>query len=162
MPGDAFEYTKKVRKTVSLCFLAVVFVAVLFFGLNPRTLSFSNHVDWIKNQSGIRFDKYGIAYTNVFTEKSGGDVSNSKAFSFEIALKQEKTHGNNFKYIFVFHNGQDRSQFLMTQWRSWIILMNGKTKKLAVDTAQLPAGPLFLTVTTNRHGTKLYFTLKAD
>jgi len=157
MPGDTSEYTKDPRKRVSLCLLVVVFLAILFFGLNPRTLSFSNHVDWIKNQSGIRFDKYGIAYTNVFTEEIRGEVSDSKAFSFEIALKQEKTNENNFKYIFVFHNGQDRSQFLMAQWRSWIILMNGKTEKLAVDTALLPEGPLFFTLTTNSFGTSLYF-----
>ena len=163
MLGDTFEYLKKVRITFSLCLLGVVFLAVLFFGLNPKTLSSSNRVDWIENQSGIRFGKGGMAYTNVLNEKIRGGISDSKAFSVEIALKLEKTHEDGFKFIFVLHNGQDSNQLLMAQWRSWIILMNGddyahkrKTKRLAVDTALLPAGPLFLTVTTTIHGTKLY------
>jgi VanZ family protein len=164
MPRDTYQQTRKVRKTVSLCFLVVVFLVVLFFGLNPRTLSFANHVDWIKDQSGIRFGKQGMAYTNGFAAKTEGNISDSKAFSIELALKLEKTHKDGFKFVFVLHNGQDSSQLLMAQWRSWLILMNGddyankrKTKRLAVDTARLPAGPLFLTVTTSRHGTKLYF-----
>ena len=162
MPINTFEDFNKIQKKISLCFLIVVSIVVLFFGLNPRT--FSNRVDRIENQSGIRFRKYGMAYTNVLNEKIRGDFSDSKNFSVEIALKFEKVYGDKFRFIFVVSNGQDRNQLLMAQWRSFIILMNGddyahrrKTKRLVVDTALLPTGTLFLTVTTNSHGTKLYF-----
>ena len=162
MPLNTFEDSGKRQKRITLFFLVVVSVAVLFFGLNPR--AFSNHVEWIENQSGIRFSKDSIAYTNVFNGRIGGDFSDLKTFSVEIALKLEETYKDKFKFIFVLHNGQDRNQLLMAQWHSSIILMNGddyahrrKTKRLVVDTAVLPTSTLFLTITTNSHGTKLYF-----
>ena len=156
------EDSGKRQKKITLFFMVVFSITVLFFGLNPR--AFSNHVDWIDNQSGIRFSKYSIAYTNVLNEKIGGDFSDLKTFSIEIALKLEKTYNDKFKIIFVFHNGQDRDQLLMAQWHSSIIILNGndyahrrKTKRLVFDTAFLPTSTLFLTITTNSHGTKLYF-----
>jgi len=162
--GDTYEYPKKVQMVFSICFLFVAFLAILSFGLNPRTFFFANQVDWIKSQSGIRFGKNAMAYTNVINEKIRGDSSDSNTFSVEIALKLEEAREGGFKFIFVLHSGQDSNQLLMAQWRSWIILMNGndyshrrKTKRLAIDTAPLAAGPVFLTVTTNSHGTKLYF-----
>ena len=163
MPGDTFENSKKIRKNFSLYFLVVVSITILFFGLNPRTLSFSNHVEWIENQSGIRFGKYGIAYTNSVNDDRGG-ISDSKTFSIEIALKLKKTNEEGYKFIFVLHNGRDSNQLLMGQYRSSIILMNGddyahkrNTKRITLDTALLPTSTFFLTITTNNHGTKLYF-----
>ena len=157
------DYYTKLSPKVSLVFLVVIFLAILFFGLNPKDFSFSNHVDWIKDQAGLHFNKYGMAYTDFFIEKMPDGSSESMNFSVEIALKLKKPDEDRFRFIFVLHDGQDSRQLVMAQWRSWIIFMNGddyankrKTKRLSVDTALLPAGPLFLTVTTGSHGTNLY------
>jgi hypothetical protein len=81
----------------------------------------------------------------------------------EIALKPEKPEKDRFGFILVIHDGEESRQFLVAQWGPWIIFMNGddyahrkKTKRMALDTARLPSGPLFLTLTTGSQGTKLY------
>jgi len=160
---SAMSQTTNVQGKISPFFLLVVFFAVLFFGLNPKDFSFTNSAGWIEDQAGIRFTKYGMAYTDLIAGKTRGEPSESEDLSVEIALKQEKPQNDGFKFIFVVHDGRDSNQLLMAQWRSWIILMNGddyahkrRTGRLALDTARLPAGPLFLTVTTGSHGTKLY------
>jgi hypothetical protein len=121
-----------------------------------------NHVTWIRDQAGIHLRKYGIAYTNsIIEEKSCFADSNN--FSIEIALKPAGPSLDGFSFIVVLHDGNDSNQLLMAQWRSWIIFMNGddyaykrKTNRIAVDTALLPQGPLFMTLTSHNNGTKLY------
>jgi len=60
------------QKEISIKCLVGLSVAILFgilvFGLRPKGFSFSNSVNWITEQPGIRFSKYGIAYTNPFLE----------------------------------------------------------------------------------------------
>ncbi len=153
----------KIPHKWSLCCLAAVFLAILFFGLRPKEFSYSNAVTWISDRAGIHFSKRGIAYTHHFNEKMEDNTSEPNNFSLEIALKIERPYKNGFNFIFALHNGKDSGQLLLAQWRSWIIFMNGddyahkrKTNRIALDTALLPGGQLFLTMTTGRYGTKLY------
>jgi hypothetical protein len=37
-------------------------------GLRPKDFNFSNNAQWIHDQPGIRFSKYGIAFTDPFEE----------------------------------------------------------------------------------------------
>ena len=41
----------------------VVLLVTLFFGLRPKGYHFSNDVTWLAKSSGIRFNGYGITYT---------------------------------------------------------------------------------------------------
>jgi hypothetical protein len=140
-----------------------IFLAILFFGLRPKGFSYSNGINWIADRAGVHFEKYGIAHTNHFIEKIEDNRSESNDSPLEISLKIEKPSKNGFNFIFALHNGKDRDQLLLAQYRSWIIFMNGddyahkrKSKRIAFDTALLPGGPLFLTMTTGSDGTKLY------
>jgi VanZ family protein len=157
------NYHSKIPSRISRFFLAVTALAILFFGLNPKDFTFSNRVDWIQDQAGLRFSRYGMAHSDVFIESLQAESSESNNFSLEIALKPEKSFEDGFRFIFMLHDGRDSRQLLMAQWRSWIIFMNGddydhkrKTKRLAVDASRLPPGPLFFTLTTGSHGTDLY------
>jgi hypothetical protein len=142
--------------------VAIIF-AIVFFGLRPKDFLYSNGVNWITDRAGIHFRKYGISYTNRFNEKKEDNTTESNNLSLEIAFKIEKTYRSGFNFIFAIHNGKDSNQLLLAQWHSWIIFMNGddyahkrKSNRISIDTALLPDGPLFLTMTTGSFGTKLY------
>lgn len=156
------------QKQISIKCLAGLSVAILFgilvFGLRPKDFSFSNSVNWITEQPGIRFSKYGIAYTNPFLESSEENIYDPNSFSVEIALKPAGYHEEGFNFILALHNGKDSTQLLMGQWRSWIILMNGddyahkrREKRIAVNIASLSPITRFVTITTGKKGTKVYF-----
>lgn len=157
------EQRKGIFQEGSLYFLIVILIGIFFFGLRPKDYNFLNCVTWTTDQAGIHLRKYGIAYTNPIIDKKETGFSEPNNFSVEIALKLESSSTNEFNFIAVLHDGNDSSQLLLAQWRSWIVIMNGddyahkrKTNRIAVDTALLPTGPLFLTITTGNNGTKLY------
>jgi VanZ family protein len=157
------ELRKIIFQEGSLYFLIVILIGILFFGLRPKDYNFLNCVTWATDQAGIHLRKYGIVYTNPIIDKKETGFSESNNFSLEIALKLENPSTNEFSFIAVLHDGNDSSQLLLAQWRSWIVFMNGddyahkrKTNRIAVDTNLLPKGPLFLTITTSNNGTKLY------
>ena len=141
----------------------VVLFVLLFFGLRPKDFSFSNSVSRIEGQAGIRFRKYGIAYTDPIEEWRKTDGFGENGFSIEIALKP-LNYEEGFNFIFALHNGNDRNQFLLGQWRSWIIAMNGddynhkrRVKRISVNSASRPDAIQFITLTTGENGTNVYF-----
>jgi len=155
------------HKKISLKCLVGVSVAILFgiliFGLIPKDFHFSNGVNWIKDQAGIRFSKYGIAYTHPFVELVEGEISEPNSFSIEIALKPESYDEKGFNFILALHSGENSHQLLMGQYLSWIILMNGddydhkrRTKRIAVNTASPSPTARFVTITTGKEGTQVY------
>ena len=161
--GDSLKFIKKIPHKFSIYFLVAIFIAILFFGLRPKDFSYSNGVNWITDRAGIHFRKYGIAYADHFNEKTEDNTFKSNNLSLEIALRIEKPYNNGFNFIFALHNGKDSDQLLLAQYRSWIVFMNGddyahkrKTNRISIDTALLPDGPLFLTMTTGSTGTKLF------
>ena len=159
---DISKFHRKTSLTRLICLLFAVLAGILFFGLRPNDFNFSNNVHWIAGQAGIRFDKYGIAYTDpieVFEKKKG---PGSNGFSIEMALKPSRDQ-DGFSLILVLHSGNDENQLVVGQWRSWIIVMNGddydhrrRVKRIAVDSASQPAAGRLLTITSGPQGTKIY------
>jgi hypothetical protein len=140
----------------------VVLFVILFFGLRPKDFYFSNSVSRIEDQAGIRFGKYGIAYTDPIEELRKANGFGENGFSIEIALMPLNYEGG-FNFIFVLHNGNDRNQLLLGQWRSWIIAMNGddydhkrRVKRISVNSASRSPAIQFITLTTGTEGTKVY------
>ncbi len=93
------ELGKKRKLLVGLS-VAILF-GVIVFGLNPKDFSFSNGVRWIIEQSGIRFGKYGIAYTDSTFEPFRGDGNTPQSLSVEIALRPDGMKNEGFKFILV-------------------------------------------------------------
>jgi len=110
------------QKQISSIYLVGLSVAILFgiliFGLRPKGFNFSNGVNWITDQPGIRFSKYGIAYTNPFFELIGDNISKPNCFSIEIALRPASYQENKANFILSLHDGMDRNQLLMWQYHS--------------------------------------------
>jgi len=59
---------KKNRLKLLFGLVIAILLGVLFFGLRPKDFTFTNGVNWISERPGIRFSKYGIAYTDPFVE----------------------------------------------------------------------------------------------
>jgi hypothetical protein len=161
---DFSKYQKKISLKCLVGLSFAVLFGTLLLGLRPKDFNFSNNVKWITGQSGIRFNKYGIAYTDPIKELSKEDGTGINGFSIEIALKPLSYHEGGFNFILALHNGKDGNQLLMGQWRSWIIVMNGddyahkrKTKRISVNTTSQSPTIRFVTITTGKEGTKIYF-----
>ena len=141
----------------------LMLLGILYFGLNPRGFYLSNNVTWIDNQNGIRFGKYGIAYTDSPFNSPASHSRTPNSLSIEIALKSDISHHQGFEFLLVMHNGEDSKQLLIGKWRSWMIVMNGddyenkkKTKRIAVREALPPQKIRFVTITSGQEGTKVY------
>ena len=137
---------------------------ILAVGLKPRGFRFANQVSWIGDQPGIRFKKLGIAYTNPFNDLIKENLSSDDGFSMEIALKPASYHSRRFKFILALHDGKDSDQLLVGQWLSWLIFMNGddyahnkKTKRIEVNADSPSPIARFVTITTGKAGTVVYF-----
>lgn len=147
-----------------ICLSVVFLLIILAVGLKPRGSRFANKVSWIGDQPGIRFNNIGIAYTNPFNDLIKENVSDDDGFSMEIALKPAGYHKRRFRFIWALHDGKDSDQLLMGQWRSSLILMNGddyahikKTKRITVNADSQSTMIRFVTITTGKEGTKVYF-----
>ena len=142
--------------------IAVLFV-ILFFGLLPKGYLFLNDVTWLIKQPGIRFNGYGIAYTDPIKELNNAGDTYANGLSIEIALKPASFHEPGFNFLFAIHNGNDGKQLVIGQYRSWLIAMNGddydhrrKTKRIAVNLAEALPIPQFASITTGKDGTHIY------
>ena len=63
----------------------VVLFVLLFFGLRPKDFYFSNSVSRIEDQAGVRFSKYGIAYTDPIEElRKENDFGENGLKAFEL------------------------------------------------------------------------------
>ncbi len=54
-----------------LWILMLLLVSVLFFGLRPKGFRFENGVAWLEDGTGVRFNDYGLAFTQPLYEAGG-------------------------------------------------------------------------------------------
>jgi len=132
----------------------------MFFGLWPRGFDFSNHVVRLTHERGVQFSRFGVAYTAPIKEWQDGRAGN---FSIEVVLKPEDCDNEGFNFIVAVHGGDDKSQLLVGQWRSWLIVMNGDdydhSRREKRISARLVSGPpmyQLVAITTGKHGTRIY------
>jgi hypothetical protein len=79
-------YLKKISLKCWVSLTITVLFVMLFFGLKPKGYHFSNDVEWLSKQPGIRFRGYGIAYTDPIKASSKAGDMNTNGFSIEMAL----------------------------------------------------------------------------
>lgn len=146
------------------CLCAAVLAGIIITGLDPKRSLFTNHVDRVPDAAGIRFQKYGIAFTQPFSPMlSGEEKGASPDFSVEIAFTSEHRRKNGFGLVFMFHDGDDDTQFLMGQWHNHIVFMNGDdydhSRKIPRISAEIPMSPpraVVVTLVSGHGGTRLY------
>lgn len=160
---DITNYQKKISLKCWVALTIAVLFVILFFGLRPKGYHFSNDLEWLSNQPGIRFRGYGIAYTDPIKALSRAGDMNTNGFSIEMALKPESYYEKGFNFLFAIHNGSDGKQLLIGQYRSSLIVMNGddydhrrRTKRIAVKLHEALPISQFVTITTGKDGTRIY------
>ncbi len=146
-----------------ICLSAALLLIILAAGLKPRGFRLENRVSWIKDQPGIRFSRFGIAYTNPSDGLMAPRESDPDGFSVEIALRPASYRNHRFESILTLHNGEDSDQLIMGQWRSWLIVMNGddyayrqKTNRISVDAASSAPAARFVTIASGQEGTEIF------
>ena len=146
-----------------LWILIALLLGILFLGLRPKDFRFENGVAWLKNEPGVRFNYEGLAFARPFLKQREIDAFLDLGFSIDLSLRSTEHKRGNFGFILSIHDGSNRDQFIMGQWRSHIIVMNGddyshkrKHPRISVDTAFQKNKPIFLTMTTGRQGTRIY------
>jgi len=155
------------RKTLTLKWLIVISAAivlvVLFFGLRPGNFFWKNNVTWLTKQPGVRFGKNAMAFSQPLAGAFTENHLATDSFSLEIALKPASNETENFNFVLAVHDGKDRNQLLLAQWKSSIILMNGddydnkrKTKRLTLKSIAASPKRLFLTITTDSRSARIY------
>ena len=164
---NSIQMKKRSIVTIQIILFFAVLCAILLAGLSPRGYTFHNNVAWLAKQPGIKFGKYGIAFSSPFISAEQAENFKSTGFSIEIALDRAVPEGGGVMFIALVHNGEDHSQLFLGQWRNQIIIMNGddynhkrKTPRLSMDTSTVSSTKLFVTVTTKDGWTKLYLNGK--
>jgi hypothetical protein len=137
--------------------LFAVVPAILYFGLRPGGYDFTNAVQRLEDRPGLRFDRHGIAYADRLPPIE------TEEFSIEIAIKPDNRPHRGFNLILLFHGGDDRTQLLMGQWQSQIILMNGddyrhkrRLPRISFDTSRVNAREMLVTATSGPKGTQIF------
>jgi len=155
------------RNPIPICLLGCTLLAVLIFGLDPKEYDFLNHVSRIADGPGIRFEKFGIAHTQLdarlieqFESKDG--------FSLALVFQSKQLDNNGSGHILTLHPGNDRDQLVVWQWFSHIIVMNDndyahrrKTGRVSASMDSYPGQDIYLLLTTGTGGTTLYFNGQA-
>jgi hypothetical protein len=143
--------------------LIVLLLGIFFFGFRPKNFNFKNGVTWLKDGPGVRFNNDGLIYAQPFLKQSDNDAGFENGFSIELSFKLTGNKSGGFGFILSIHDGRDRNQLVVGQWRSHIIVMNGddynhrrKNPRISVDTAFQKDKPIFLTITTEKQGTRIY------
>ena len=146
-----------------LLILIILLLGILFYGLRPKNFNFENGVTWLKDGPGVRFNNDGLAFARSFLKQSDNDAIFENGFSIELSFKPTGNTSGGFGFVLSIHDGSDRNQLVVGQWRSYIIVMNGddydhkrKIPRISVDTALQKDKPIFLTITTGKQGTRIY------
>lgn len=155
--------TPSFPKNLLFVVTAATLALILYFGLDPKGFHLSNQVTWISDRDGIRFGQYGISYADNVFESFGRGEQGPAGLSLELVVRPDRIDDNRFKFIMVFHAGDDSSQLLVGQWRSSIIVMNGddydgsrRIKKLGVKNALTVDQARLVTITSGKEGTRMY------
>jgi len=160
---DFSRYFKNISLRCWVGLTIAVFFVILFFGLRPKGCHFLNDVEWLSKPPGIRFNGYGIAYTEPIKALNKAEDINSNGFSIDIALRPAKYHETGFNFLFAIHDGDDGKQLVIGQYRSSLIVMNGndydhkrRTKRIAEKLAENLSIPHFVTITTGKDGSRIF------
>ena len=162
--GLADRMRQDLRFTLSVVCLAL-WLGILGFGLWPFDFFPRNKVNWLQNQNGIHFDRYGEAYsTAAWDPSSNSAASNDGSLSIEMWLQSWEKEYPEVSAIFSIENPAKLENFAILQ-SGPDLLVRGQfldkhnrvsASKLWMDDACRTGAPRFITLTSGPEGTALY------
>ena len=97
----------------------------LFAGLHPRDYRFENRVRPAASGLGLRFERYGVAWTDAVLGADLVQALNAEGFEIRIALGPEAQDQTGFAIVAQVHAGDDSTQLVIGRWSDHLIVMNG-------------------------------------
>jgi len=129
--------------------------------LLPKGLRLHNPVSLDSEKGALVFERNGIAYVD--RVQSAMPVSEIDEFTILIIGRAGSLSGRDFRSILMLHDGDDRRQLIVGQWKSSIVAMNGDdydhTRRLPrlIGNGVLSAeAAQFICITSDDRGTRLY------
>jgi VanZ family protein len=141
---------------------AAMVLLIFYSGLHFKGASIANQVAWLGLRPGIRFGKYGIAFTAPTRAATVNPAADPGPLSIEMALKSGPSSDGHFRFLLLLHDGHDDTQLVIGQWKSWLIVMNGddydakrRRARIAVRAFQ-QSRERFVTVASGPAGTSVF------
>ena len=149
-------------KTYQWAILTLTMVLItLFFGLLLRGWPVANDVQWLSDSRAIRFGNSGIAYVD---DLRAVRLSHQPGpLTIEMAVTPANNYKSGFSPLLVIHDGDDRRQLAVWQYKTSLIVMNGddfnnRQRRPRVVGRDIFSSQetIFLTITSGEQGTQLY------
>lgn len=143
--------------------LLIITLATLWAGLDPKGYRFRNEVVWLDGRPGLRFGKFGRVHTAPLLDAATAADLSQAGFTLTLAIDPAPDPQGAFRVIACFHAEDSASQFIIGQWREFVIVMNGddydntrRLPRVTTDTSLFADRPLMLAIVTTINGTSLY------
>ena len=153
------------RASFFLLLVVTIFVLIgmLYFGICLKGVRPDNNVRWEDSGVGLAFERFAQAYTDDFFSASG-DRSSRAQLAIELAMRPEFPNYSGFRFIVLVHDGEDKVQLVIGQWRSSLVIMNGddfsnrhRLPKIYFELNKDDHNPHLISIVSNKTGTRLYF-----
>lgn len=95
---------------------------LLLVGLWPFNFRPKNEVEFLKEKAGIRFYGRGIVYSPDPWIKAGKEFPIADSISLEIWIEPRTEQDHYFAHIFSLYDGVSSEDFILGQWKSFLIL----------------------------------------
>ena len=145
------------RILLPLICLAMI-AGVLYFGLRPFQFKPANSVEWLHNPDGIRFQRWGIAYSK--EKLKFGDAG----FTIELATEAARQGSHSIPVLLELYEDSNSRWLLIGQWRSSLILRwsdgrsrdRRKYREVGVRDVLSPGRRSHIVITSGKGGTSIY------
>jgi hypothetical protein len=117
---DAARNARNIKVLPLICI--AISVGLLLAGLWPFGFFPKNNVQWIDGQSGLRFDKYGIAYSKEPLFAPGGAIDIARSFTVSTEVRPSQEASDSLPRILSAHDDDGRELFFLSQWRDELIV----------------------------------------
>jgi hypothetical protein len=143
----------------------VILGITLLAGLNPKDFAFDNAVSRTADRPGLEFGKYGIATASMGHKGGPSAIPVGDGLTVELSVEFADPHPEAGGFMFLMHvYGSDASsQFVIGQWRSYLIVMNGddysyerRSPRLSVDVSNILDGVADIAIVSDTWGAKVY------
>lgn len=139
----------------------VVIITMFYFALRLNGDPPVNCVQWSDPGPGLSFKPYSMVHgRGQFPPES---YQPNSGLTLELAIEPRFTGESHFKSIMQIYSGKDDDQLMVGQWRSHLIVMNGKDyshqrrkPRISLSMDESSGKPCFLTVVSSHSGTAIY------
>ena len=103
-------------------FCLLIIIGLFLIGLWPLNFDPENTVIWLKDENGLRFEGFGMAYCPEPMIAPPRALELDGPITLELCVRSHSEPGNMIARIISFFDGKNREVFIIGQWRSHLII----------------------------------------